>query len=118
MAKVMFVDDRLAEIIRQWDRSGCASNYELVPLEPFISIERTREIVQVFQPDVLLVGYGLSNSTTTGADVIRVLRQEGYTGRIIANSGGGAEQFRQAGIELAETANRNPQRLAEMLHNH
>lgn len=107
MAKVLFVDDRLGEVIRQWQESGCASNHELLPLEPFDSIERTCQMVETFQPNVVLIGYGLGKSDVTGADVILILRQRGYKGFIVANSGGGAEQFSRDGVEVDDVANRN-----------
>lgn len=117
MAKVLFVDDRLGEIIRQWQLSGCASNHELLPLEPFDSIERTCQIVNTFEPDVVLIGYGLGKPDITGADVIRSLRQEGYNGNIVANSGGGAEQFSQADVEVDGAADRNPHDLKMVVDN-
>lgn len=117
MAKVLFVDDRLGEVIRQWQISGCESDHELLPLEPFDSIERTCQMVNTFQPDMLLVGYGLGKPTITGADVFRSLRQGGYNGYIIANSGGGIEQFVRAGVEVDGTANRNPRDLKMVVDN-
>lgn len=107
MAKVLFVDDRLGEVILQWQLSGCASNHELLPLEPFDSIERACQMVNNLKPNVVLVGYGLGKPDITGADVIRSLRQGGYNGYIVANSGGGAEQFNRAGVEVDGTANKN-----------
>jgi hypothetical protein len=117
MAKILFVDDRLNEVIRQWRLSGCASNHELLPLEPFDSIERTCRMVNTFGPDVVLVGYGLGKPDITGADVVRSLRKGGYTGYIIANSGGGAEQFNRAGVKVDGTANRNPRDLKIIVDN-
>lgn len=117
MAKVLFVDDRLGEVVRQWQLSGCASNHELLPLESFTSIERTCQMVNTFEPNVVLVGYGLGKSDITGADVIRSLREEGYSGYIVANSGGGAEQFNRAGVEVDGTANRNSRDLKTVVDN-
>ena len=117
MARVLFVDDRLGEVIRQWELSGCASNHELLPLEPFDSIERTSQMVKDFQPDVVLVGYGLGKSDVTGRDVVLALRNEGYQGRIIANSGAGMEQFRRAGVSVDGSANRRACDLLEIMGN-
>ena len=117
MAKVLFVDDRLNEIIYQWRLSGCGNNHELLPLEPFDSIERTCQIVDTLKPNVVLVGYGLGKPDITGADVVRSLRQGGYNGNIIANSGDGVEQFNRAGVEVDETANRNPHDLKTIVDN-
>ena len=117
MAKVLFVDDRLGEVIRQWQLSDCASNHELLPLEPFDSIERTCQMVDTLEPNVVLVGYGLGKPDITGADVVRSLRQRGYNGNIIANSGGGAEPFNRAGVEVDGTANRNPRDLKMIVDN-
>lgn len=118
MAKILFVDDRLGEVMRQWDLSGCASNHELLPLEPFESIERTCQMVETLKPDVVLVGYGLGKPDITGADVIRSLRQEGYSGYIVANSGGGAEQFDRAGVKVDGSANREPPNLKTIVENY
>lgn len=117
MAKVLFVDDRLGEVIRQWQLSGCASNHELLLLEPFDSIERTCQMVDTLEPNVVLVGYGLGKPDITGADVVRSLRQGGYSGHIVANSGGGTEQFNRAGVEVDGTANRNPHDLKMVVDN-
>ncbi len=115
--KILFVDDRLNEIIRQWERSGCVSNHELLPLEPFDSIERTCQTVDDLEPNVVIIGYGLGKPEVTGADVIRALREKGYRGYIVANSGGGVEQFTQAGVEIDGSANRNPRDLKTIVDN-
>lgn len=107
MLKVMFIDDRLGEVIRQWQLSGCASNHEILPLEPFDSIERTCRMVETSQPNVILIGYGLGMPGITGADVILTIRQRGYKGLIVANSGGGTEQFSRDGVVVGGVANRN-----------
>lgn len=117
MAKVLFVDDRLDEVIRQWELSDCESNHELLSLEPFDSIERTCQMVNTLEPNVVLVGYGLGKSDITGADVVRSLRQGGYSGYIVANSGGGLEQFIRAGVEVDGTVNRNPRDLKIVVDN-
>jgi len=117
MFRILFVDDRLGEVIRQWQLSGCASNHELLLLEPFVSIEQTCQMVNVLEPDIVLVGYGLGKPDITGADVIRSLREGGYSGHIIANSGGGAEQFNRAGVKVDGTANRNPRDLKMVVDN-
>lgn len=117
MVKVLFVDDRLGEVIHQWQLSGCASNHELLPLEPFDSIERTCQMVNGYEPGVVLVGYGLGKPDITGADIVRSLRQGGYSGLIIANSGGGTEQFNRDGVEVNGTANRNPRDLKMVVDN-
>lgn len=116
MAKILFVDDRLGEVIRQWEYSGCASDHELLPLEPFDSIERTRQMVQALVPDMVLVGHGLGKSfRVTGSDVIRALRKEGYAGYIVANSGGGLELFSHDGVEVHDSANRKPDDLKRIV---
>jgi len=121
MAKILFVDDRLNEVIRQWELSGCASNHELLRLEPFDSIERTYQIVNSLKPDIVIIGYGLGKSNITGADVVRSLRKgeygEEYSGYIIANSGGGVEQFYQAAVRIDGTANRKPHDLKMIVDN-
>lgn len=115
--KVLVIDDRLDEVVRQWQLSGCASDHELLPLEPFDSIERTCQLVNTLEPHVVLVGYGLGKPDITGADVVCSLRQGGYNGNVIANSGGGTEQFNRAGVEVDGTANRNPRDLKMVVDN-
>lgn len=117
MSKILFVDDRLDEVIRQWQLSGCANNHELLPLEPFGSIERTCQMVDILNPDMVLIGYGLGKPGITGADVVRSLRQRGYGGCIVANSGGGVEQFNRSGVEVDGTANRNHCDLKTVVNN-
>jgi hypothetical protein len=116
MAKVLFVDDRLGEIIRQWELSGCASNHELLPLEPFDSVERTCQVAEQLQPDIVIIGFGLSKPNANGAEVIRSLRNQGYAGYFVANSGGGAARFSEAGVEVNASADRQPEKLAEALN--
>ncbi|HEY4506414.1 MAG TPA: hypothetical protein VJJ24_03135 [Candidatus Paceibacterota bacterium] len=108
MAKVLFVDDRLDEVIRQWELTGCSSDHELLSLEPFESIERTCQLTTALGPDIIIIGYGLGKPGITGADVIRSLHERGYAGHIVANSGGGVEQFIRAGVEVDGTADRDP----------
>lgn len=117
MAKILFVDDRVNEVLQQWRSSGCESEHKLLPLEVFDSIERTCYMVNTLKPDVVLVGYGLSKGVITGADVIRSLRQEGYTGYIIANSGGGIDSFDRAGVQVDASANRNSYDLKMIIDN-
>lgn len=63
------------------------------------------------------MGYGLGKSDITGADVIRSICEGGYSGYIVANSGGGAEQFNRAGVEVDGTANRNSRDLKTVVDN-
>lgn len=112
--KVLFVDDRLDEIMRQWQESGCDLQHELLPLEPFDSIERTSKLVQALSPDVIVIGHGLSCYPITGVDVIRALREQGYTGYVIANSGGGAELFANANVEVNGNVGRRGQQLQQV----
>ena len=114
--KILFVDDRLEEIISLWERSGCASNHELLPLEPFQSIERTCELVRTHLPDVIFIGFGLGCPHTTGVDVIRALRKQGCSGEIVGNSGGGKTQFENKGIILNRNINRNSTTLKETIY--
>lgn len=118
MARVLFVDDRPAEVMLQWKISGCESDGHVpIPIGSFEDIEQTCLVVKMLQPEVVLVGYGLGKPEVTGADVIRSLRQGGYTGYIIANSGGGAEQFERAGVEVNGSANRDPHNLKRIMDN-
>ena len=115
MAKILFIDDRLNEVTHQWQYSGCENDHELLPLEPFKSIERTGQLVKLFRPDVIVVGYGLSNPEITGTDVICALRNQGFCGCVIANSGGGSDQFIQTGVRVDANVDRNAVRLKQAL---
>lgn len=112
--KILFVDDRMASIKSLWESSGCASNHELLPLEPFRSVERTCELVTTHQPDVIFIGFGLGTWPITGADVIFALQKQGFKGEIIGNSGGGPSQFEQQKIHINHV-NRQPQLLKGIL---
>lgn len=117
MAKILFVDDRVNEIVQLWTLSGCDENHELLPLRKFESIEQTIEDTQTYQPDVVIVGYGLGKNNLTGVDVIIALQNQNFKGDIITNSGGGVEQFSRSGIKLRRNANRNPIELNNILNN-
>lgn len=87
MLKVMFVDDRPQEVIRQWQTSGCNDVHVLVHVDVFDSVEQTSQLVKSLHPDVVVIGYGLGKSDVTGVDVIRALKGSGFTGKFVANSG-------------------------------
>ena len=53
--RVLFIDDRVRDIIRQWQESGCARSHELLPPETFDSIERACQMVVDLVPDICLV---------------------------------------------------------------
>lgn len=107
MARVLFVDDRLDEVLRQWHGSGCAGSHELLLLEPFTSVADICRKVNSLKPDVVLIGFGLGVPEFNGADLIKAIRQAGYTGRVIANSGDPG-LFSRAGVEVDGSANRSP----------
>lgn len=98
--KILFVDDRLNEVKNLLEDSGCGSTHEILPLEVFSSVERTCELARVHQPDAVFIGFGLSKWPITGADVVRALREQGFGGQIVGNSGGGPSSFEQEGIHI------------------
>ncbi len=108
MEKILFVDNRLDEVERQWMLSGCGNNNELLPLEQFESVKRTCQIVKDLNPTIVVIGFGLGKGLVTGAEVIRHLRQQGYDGYVIANTGGSVEQFTRVGVQVDGTANKEP----------
>lgn len=118
MAKVLFIDDRMEEIERQWSESGCGDGHQLLTLESFVSIERTQQIVNELHPDAIVVGFGLSHPDVNGADVIMALREQGYIGKVIANSGGPITQFIEAGVTVDASTNRKPRALCLALAQH
>lgn len=113
--RILFIDDRIQEIVRQWQKSGCESDHELLPLEVFQSIEQAIEAVRRFEPDAVVIGFGLSHPDSNGADVIRALKAHGYQGLVIANSGGGVELFSMAKVEIDASADRDPRKLRQIL---
>jgi CheY-like chemotaxis protein len=117
MVKVMFVDDEPDVINRQWCCSGCANNHELIPLEPFVSIEQTCQIVKALKPDVIFMDYDLGQGTLTvnGALVIRALRQLGYKGLIVANTGGNVENFRRYQVDVDGSVGKGSANLSAFL---
>lgn len=115
MSKILFIDDRISEIIRQWNCSGCESNHELLPLVPFQSLELAQEMVELYKPDIIIIGYGLSNPSANGSDVINALRNHGYRGLVFANSGGGISQFIKDGVAIDESVDRSPMKLKSVL---
>lgn len=112
--KILFVDDRMESIKSLWESSGCANYHELLPLEPFRSVERTCELVTTHQPDVIFIGFGLGAHPITGADVISALQEQGFKGEIIGNSGGGSSPFEQQNIHIRHI-NRQSQQLKQIL---
>jgi len=66
MAKVLFIDGKMDEVKQQWEESGCGKDHELLPLEPFVSIERTQELIADLKPDVIVVGFDLNPPKVEG----------------------------------------------------
>lgn len=114
MIKILFVDDRLDEIARQWQLSGCAKTHGLLPLEPFNSIERTCQVTKSLKPDIIVIGFGLGKPGVTGADIIQALRNQGYAGYIIGNSGDPG-LFTKTKARVNGYANRNPNDLKQVI---
>lgn len=113
--EVLFIDDRLHEVMSLWRRSGCGASYVLLPLVPFTDIDAVLQLVDELHPDVICIGHGLGSEAANGADVVRALQEAGYAGHLVANSGGGLGNFRQNGANIEFTIDRNPQQLAELL---
>jgi len=111
--KALFIDDRMHEVMRQWQETGSANVQ--AQFEKFESIERSCALVLDFAPHFVIIGHGLSCSGVNGSHVIKALRAQGYDGKIIANSGGGAEQFERDGVELDGSADREPEKLRQIL---
>jgi len=115
--RILFIDDRIDEVMRQWELSGCEKDHIRLPMETFNSLERTLQIVKSFKPDVILVGYWFGKDNVTGGDVIQFLRQNNYNGYVIANSGGGIELFNHVQVKVDGSANRKPQTLKMIMDN-
>jgi hypothetical protein len=109
MAKILFVDDRIDEILTLWNEEFSRTNHfhVLLPVRPFETIEQTLRHVKRWKPDVIAVGYGLGKELVTGADVVRALRESNFRGKIISNSGGGIQSFLIAGVTVDASCNRH-----------
>lgn len=114
--RILFIDDRMNEVTRQWQLSGCAAKHTLLPFEPFVSVKKTRETMEKQQPDVVVIGYGLGKQNANGTDVICALRESGYAGFVVGNSGD-PSQFLQSGVEVDGMADRKPETLKSVLDN-
>lgn len=117
MAKILFIDDRPGEIIQQWNDSGLAESHVLLPLEKFESLDQAQRQVEAFEPDVIVIGHGLSHPELNGADVIRHLLQKGYTGIVIGNSGGGKDAFQKSNLNIHSHASRDGHKLRLAIKN-
>ena len=110
--KILFLDDRPQEIKRLWANAGC-QHHELLPVEKFESVESTLTRIELEKPDIIFIGYGLGHLDITGKDVVIAIREKGFQGLIIANSGGTLEQF--AGVEVDGEVKRNPAILCQLI---
>jgi hypothetical protein len=63
---------------------------------------------------VIVIGHGLGKSDTPGADVIRALKDIGFTGKFVANSGD-PTSFDRSGVPTDANANRKPEGLRKAL---
>ncbi len=111
--RVLFIDDREREIERlialsQIDRDN------VVEICIFTSLDDCLRMVRDFDPEVVLIGHGLSAYPLTGSDVIHHLRSQGVRARFVGNSGGGRVLFENDGIELDGAVNRSPGKIAEI----
>ena len=113
--KVLFIDDRVQDVVRQWHQSGCESSHELLRLEPFETIERTCHLVSELEPDIIVIGYGL-NKPVNGVDVVVALRKAGYNGFVIANSGD-RTLLGRSGVTFDGSANRSSHDLRRAVDN-
>ena len=115
IVSVYIVDHRIHRAKRLWKLSGCGNRkdaFELLPAEPFNSIERTCERVKNLRPNVILVNYDLGQGRClNGVNVVRALIIEGYKGHIVANCAKGAERFGPSGVKVDGDTNRKPRGL-------
>lgn len=93
---ILFIDDRIVEVMRQW-QSANVLNHEAY-FHHFDTIDGTIDQVRSANPDVVVIGFGLGFAKPTGAEVAIALRVQGYKGLIVANSGGEDCQFTNSGI--------------------
>ncbi len=113
--KVLFIDDRPSEIIALWQRSGLESTDTLLPVTPFVSLEKALQQIKDFNPDMIVIGYGLGHPELTGADVVNFLRKNAVKALLVGNSAGGLHQFEQSGVKLEKSIDRNPTNLKKLV---
>lgn len=114
--RVLLVDDSTGELYDQWARSGCADTHTLLVLLPSTAVAVTVEAIRHMAADVVVIGHWLGmTGTPTGSDVIRALRASGWTGYVVANSGGGRQLFDKDGVTVDASADRDPGKLRDSL---
>lgn len=111
--RVLFIDDRPEEIF-DLCAQACLPE-KSTSIHVFESLDSAWEAVSVHQPTVVVVGHGLSAYPITGSDVVHMLRQRGYTGILIGNSGGGPNAFLSDGCTVDYNVNRQPNVLRQFL---
>jgi hypothetical protein len=121
--KVLFIDDRPNEVLNLWGDAIVAkprysSEFYLLPVVCFDTEEKSFEMVLIYQPDIIFVGFGLSSTESNGADVIKLLQKINYHGIIVANSGGSIDQFAREGVEIQWSIERSPEKLQKFLEEH
>jgi len=112
--RVLFIDDRKREIEHLIDLSGISRVNE-VETYIFVSLDDCLRVVQDFDPTVIMIGYDLSSYPVTGSIVIRMLRDNGITAKIVGNSSGGAVLFENDGVQIEGSTSRCFGRIAELL---
>src|SRR5512140_3833503 len=86
--RVMFVDTD-EQVVVEWQQSSHCRGYATLFFKPFVSCERTSELVESLQPDVVVIAPLLDN--VRGMDVFRHLREKtGYPGHLTINAPRGA----------------------------
>lgn len=115
MARVLFVDSHVAEVVKLWRQTGCAGQHQLVVPRRFRSLLNTMDDINRHHPDIVVTDFAFVGSAETGADLIHAF--EGLKDRpfFVANAGRGPGDFMLAGVDPDGIADRVPSRLRQLV---
>jgi hypothetical protein len=113
--RIMFVDRSPEEVLELWRLAMPDGGFHLLPFEPFVSVQRTLDLLHKERPHLLVVDFRLGPSQT-GADVLSVLDRLSERPFTVANSRRGPAPFFQAGTDPDFIVDRNPARLRQVMH--
>ena len=114
--KVLFIDDRISEIERLVLLSGVNHHCE-VRTHIFTEMSECTRVAETFDPDIIIIGHGLSAYPITGSQVVTHLRARGSRAKMIANSGSGKYGFDSDRVSIDGSVDRNPDKIAKLCSN-
>lgn len=115
---VLAIDDRPEEIRALFAKTKARGQIFAGHIHVFKDVSTTLMEVSTLNPDIILLGHGLSAGHLTGANVAKALQNdiEWTCSAIIAgNSGGGEDVWVRDGIHLMYYVDRDPKKLGILL---